>query len=151
MGTRADFYLGTGANAEWLGSIAYDGYRIHEAEEAWAAAEGRNADDKKACWAIKSATTAPAYRAAVESLLSLNDDATHPEQGWPWPWEDSCTTDRSYCFDGEKTVPFAWGCPLQNEEDGNADEPPKAEWPNMKDRQNVTFGSRSGVMIIKAA
>lgn len=26
MGTRADFYVGTGANAEWLGSIAYDGH-----------------------------------------------------------------------------------------------------------------------------
>ena len=26
MGTRADFYIGRGAEAEWLGSIAWDGY-----------------------------------------------------------------------------------------------------------------------------
>jgi hypothetical protein len=26
MGTRADFYVGRGESAEWLGSIAYDGY-----------------------------------------------------------------------------------------------------------------------------
>ena len=27
MGTRADFYVGHGKDAEWLGSIAWDGYR----------------------------------------------------------------------------------------------------------------------------
>jgi hypothetical protein len=26
MGTRADFYVGRGGQAEWLGSIAWDGY-----------------------------------------------------------------------------------------------------------------------------
>ena len=26
MGTRADFYIGRGATAEWIGSIAWDGY-----------------------------------------------------------------------------------------------------------------------------
>jgi len=26
MGTRADFYVGIGPEAEWVGSIAYDGY-----------------------------------------------------------------------------------------------------------------------------
>lgn len=26
MGTRADFYVGRGESAEWLGSIAWDGY-----------------------------------------------------------------------------------------------------------------------------
>ena len=27
MGTRADFYMGTGTGAEWLGSVALDGYQ----------------------------------------------------------------------------------------------------------------------------
>jgi hypothetical protein len=26
MGTRADFYVGRGPDAEWLGSVAMDGY-----------------------------------------------------------------------------------------------------------------------------
>jgi len=26
MGTRADFYVGMGKDAEWLGSVAWDGY-----------------------------------------------------------------------------------------------------------------------------
>ena len=26
MGTRADFYIGSGKDAEWLGSVAFDGY-----------------------------------------------------------------------------------------------------------------------------
>jgi hypothetical protein len=26
MGTRADFYIGRGTEAEWLGSVAWDGY-----------------------------------------------------------------------------------------------------------------------------
>ena len=26
MGTRADFYIGKGTDAEWLGSIAWNGY-----------------------------------------------------------------------------------------------------------------------------
>ncbi len=26
MGTRADFYIGRGEKAEWLGSVAWDGY-----------------------------------------------------------------------------------------------------------------------------
>lgn len=29
MGTRADFYVGQ----EWLGSLAFDGYRIHQMTE----------------------------------------------------------------------------------------------------------------------
>ena len=26
MGSRADFYIGEGTEAEWLGSVAWDGY-----------------------------------------------------------------------------------------------------------------------------
>ena len=42
MGTRADFYAGR----EWLGSLGYDGYRIHEMDEAHAA----KSEDNGYCW-----------------------------------------------------------------------------------------------------
>jgi integrase len=30
-----------------------------------------------------------AFRKAVKEFFAGRDDATLPEQGWPWPWEDS--------------------------------------------------------------
>jgi len=33
MGTRADFYIGPPSHTAWIGSIAYDGYRIHDLDE----------------------------------------------------------------------------------------------------------------------
>jgi len=130
MGTRADFYVGTGKDAKWLGSIAFDGYRIEKMEALDAC---RNADCA-ACYGIKMATTENDFRQAVATLLDLNDDATKPAQGWPWPWEDSKTTDYAYAFvDGACRV-FYWG--------------KGAEWPDMSDRQNVTYGRRSGTIIL---
>lgn len=128
MGTRADFYVGAGTHAEWLGSIAFDGYRIAEMKEKHAA---QNADNA-ACWQIKSASSEYDFREGVTSLLKLNDDATTPDQGWPWPWEDSRTTDYAYAFvDG--ACKWDW----DNE-----------KWPNMKDRQKITFGKRSGTIVL---
>lgn len=126
MGTRADFYIGTGKSAEWLGSIAYDGYCIDEAEQE------RTGD--AVCWAIKTSTTPEAFRESVAKLLAMRDDATTPDQGWPWPWTDSNTTDYVYAFvDGI--------CKTFNE---------NAEWPDMTSRQNVTLGHRSGLLILAA-
>lgn len=130
MGTRADFYVGTGPDADWLGSIAYDGYRIDEMKEA----DADRGDDNRACWTIKSATNETGFRKAVAALLALNDDATLPEQGWPWPWNDSTTTDYAYAFVDGACKAFPWG--------------KGASWPDMTARQNVTFGQRSGVMIL---
>lgn len=131
MGTRADFYIGTGDKAEWLGSLGFDGYRIDEMKEKHAAGSPDNA----ACWQIKSANTEADYRAAVEKLLSLNDDATLPKQGWPWPWDDSHTTDYAYSFVDGACKTFPWG--------------KGAEWPNMKDRKNLTLGQRSGLLVLR--
>jgi hypothetical protein len=130
MGTRADFYIGTGADAEWLGSIALDGYRIDEMKK-------KHADktmDNAACWQIKSAKNDADYRSAVASLLQLNDDATFPEQGWPWPWNDSRTTDYAYAFVDGTCKTFPWG--------------KGAEWPDMTERKNMTLGKRSGLIVI---
>jgi hypothetical protein len=76
MGTRADFYAGRGKDAEWLGSIAWDGQDIPD--------EIRYAHDEVM------------FRREVAEFLSGRDDSTVPEKGWPWPWNTSATTDCSY-------------------------------------------------------
>lgn len=136
MGTRADFYVGRGKQAEWLGSVAFDGHpdtRLPELE----------------------ATDEAGYRACVEKILSSEDHATRPDQGWPWPWDDSSGSDYAYAFDGGVFVCCfggPWVTPseaLLDEEAREALEPgPKAVFPDMSARKNVTFGRRSGLLII---
>lgn len=133
MGTRADFYVGRGNDAEWLGSIAYDGYPDGIPED------------------LLNATTEDEFRNSV-AAMSTWDDWTRPEDGWPWPWEDSRTTDYAYAFDlDEKRVLASsfggkWFHPASEEEDD--DKKPEAIFPNMKDRQKITFGPRSGIMVL---
>ena len=144
MGTRADFYVGRGANAEWLGSVAWDGYPDN--------------DDYDLIFA--SAEERP-FRLSVNELLGRRDDGTMPEHGWPWPWEDSTTTDWAYTFDGGEIYASYFGAPwvpvsqyLQfNDEQQEAyrDSAPAdggIEHPNMKAVQDVNFGRRSGVTIM---
>src|SRR6266446_6472207 len=80
MGTRADFYVGRGKQAEWLGSIAWDGY------------------PKAIALDVLNARSEDEFREAVVHFLTPREDATAPDMGWPWPWEDSGTTDFSYAF-----------------------------------------------------
>lgn len=140
MGTRADFYVGRGTEAEWLGSIAWDGHPESIADP------------------VKQAATEEAFRAAVAAFL-VRKDATHPADGWPWPWNDSGTTDYAYAFDGGKVYGSCFGrawfdptiAPKDEDEDGPADEAdeeaPGAVFPNMEDRKAVAWGARSGVMV----
>ncbi|AMV31300.1 hypothetical protein VN12_04230 [Pirellula sp. SH-Sr6A] len=129
MGTRADFYIGTGENAEWLGSVAWDGYEWQEDND---------------CPLMKAATEQE-FREAVAAIAVKRKDWTSPQQGWPWPWDNSFTTDRAYAFCDGKTQCFEFGeLPSENEEDDLAK---TVGWPNMKDRKNVTMGPRSGIML----
>ena len=128
MGTRADFYIGTGLNAEWLGSVAYDGYKWQEDPNC----------------ALMQAKTEGEFRKAVADI-SDRDDWTAPEQGWPWPWKDSCTTDRQYAFVDGKTQAFSFGRPIPQSED--EEQPDKVPWPDMSQRKNITLGARSGLMV----
>lgn len=141
MGTRADFYVGK----EWLGSLAFDGYRVHEMEEKHATKD----DDCRYCWQIKTATSEADFRSAVAGLLHVNDDATTPDQGWPWPWNDSRTTDRAYIFDGAVTKCYAWGKEIIGDGDDDDDGPePSDGWPDMTGNQNVVVGTpRDGVIL----
>lgn len=123
--------MGRGKTAEWLGSIALDGYP--EAMDL----------------AILEATT-EADREAVEHFLKSREDATPAAQGWPWPWENSNTTDYAYAWE----EPRVWGTcfghgwwPALHEPKDNRDEPKTIEWPDVKRRQ-VADGKRSGIFIL---
>lgn len=141
MGTRADFYAGKGKDAEWLGSIAWDGMDI----------SGH----------IRAAKTEDIYRKAVEVFLASRDDATLPKNGWPWPWNDSGTSDCSYWFfegkcweaEGKRYVPARGKRPDVDDEekyDAWVEAHERIEYPDMSSRKNVDFGKRSGLIIIGA-
>ena len=133
MGTRADFYVGKGENAEWLGSIAWDGYPKGIPEE------------------ILKAKSEEEYRKNVEAFLGKREDGTLSAQGWPWPWEDSGTTDYAYAFDNGDVYACSFGIkwfrPLEEKEPESDVE--EAIFPNMKNKQRVAMGDRSGIIVIQ--
>jgi len=140
MGTRADFYIGRGEQAEWLGSIAWDGHPDGIAES------------------VLQAKDEQIYRAAVQCFLEGRDDRSLPADGWPWPWEDSHTTDYAYTFAGGSV----WGCNAGKWWDATQEEPAlddeavnewdaldDAVFPNMADRKRrPLFGPHSGVIVL---
>lgn len=134
MGTRADFYVGKGESAEWIGSIAWDGYPAGISN------------------AVLKATGEEEFRSAVDAFFKHDrDDVTLPADGWPWPWSDSHTTDYAYCFDGGAVHTFCFGrevLPDQPEDDDDTSSHPKAPFPDMSARKNVTLGKRSGVIVV---
>lgn len=133
MGTRADFYVGRGKTAEWIGSVAWDGYP---------GGFDRNG--------LMDATDEEGFRAAVAAELASREDATTVDKGWPWPWNDSHTTDYAYAFDGGAVHGSAFGSSWfdpRKEEPEDLDEH-VAEFPSMADRKAMTMGVRSGVMVI---
>lgn len=144
MGTRADFYVGRGAEAEWLGSIAWDGHPCSVFEDAPELFAGPPLTESE-------------WRSWVAGYLAGRRDGTKPEMGWPWPWEDSRTTDYAYAYDG-KVHGSSFGAPWfvvdPEAEDWGEPEWEKTEkvaFPDMTARQNVNFGARSGAMFISLA
>ena len=135
MGTRADFYVGKGKDAEWLGSIAWDGHP-------------ESIPDTLRC-----ATTEALFRAQVAKFFAGRDDVTTPDMGWPWPWEDSRLTDYSYAFADGSVSASAFGNQWFDAEgpEPEDDTGPKLDtFPDMSARKNVTFGKRSGLLILRA-
>lgn len=146
MGTRADFYIGRGETAEWLGSTAWDGYP-----------DGFNDTAGKP---MLTATTEDGFRAAVKEVFAARNDVTTPEMGWPWPWNNSATTDYAYAFDGGKVYASRFGrewfaIDIDAEyygDDPDADGERSAVFPDMSDRKNVRHaGPASGLMVIGVA
>lgn len=144
MGTRVDFYSGRGEEAEWLGSYPFDGFpgSVFDVENTFAAP-----------------TTDEQWRAWVTNWLTDSehgDRSTLPEMGWPWPWETSATTDYAYAWDEGvvygssfghewfRVDPAAENFGEPEEDDGDK----SAVFPNMAHRRDVTYGPRSGLIII---
>lgn len=129
MGTRADFYVGIDSNAEWLGSVAWDGYPQNFEE-------------------ILQVTAEEAYRSAVEAEFASREDATRPADGWPWPWSDSSITDYAYAYtDGGVLINHGDGWRRGDEETSEVVAP--SNFPDMSSRQNVTFGPRGGILLVR--
>lgn len=125
MGTRADFYVGVGQSAEWIGSVAYDG--------DWWTENRRHADA-----ALIRARSVARFRTLVCAELASRSDATFPGMGWPWPWDSSALTDCVYAFvDGRVCVI-------------TGDDKALADFPNMrKPRDGFTIGPRSGALFFR--
>ncbi len=157
MGTRADFYVGRGKGMKYLGSIAWDGYPSGVSTEL-----------------LMSRTEAD-FKRNLKGFSLVRDDWSSPEEhGWPWPWDDSRLTDYVYAFDnGEVWISYVnspWfkasdiprdkdgklldGRPYYEwqeahiPEGGGKSSPNDKEFPDMKKIKRVTFGGRSGVVVI---
>lgn len=149
MGTRADFYIRKEKELTWLGSIAWDGYEIGN---------------------IGKAVSEKSYMSRLSKFLSERDDATYPKNGWPWPWKNSKLTDEIWVWDcdtnsiwrgwkdtgeySDCTTPYLFYKGYQQQGMGDnyeeVDVPNSEAWlmPDMSDKQNVTMGSRSGLLVI---
>ena len=137
MGTRADFYIGRGVGAEWLGSIAWDGYP-----------DGIPMN-------LLAAKDAAKFRRMVREFISKRDDGTKPKDGWPWPWNDSGTTDYAYAFDKGHVRASCfggnWFNPRRPRTDDGEPGSSNTVFPNMKDcKRRPIFGAHSGVIVITA-
>lgn len=151
MGTRADFYIGRGENAEWLGSTAWDGYP--EGISLCTGERDRFGSKKREDWPADAhlfqATTEQDFRARLDRYFLHRDDVTRPADGWPWPWDNSATTDCAYAFDDGKVWLSWFGEPwldvfaeLQRSDDEERKDAdgPRAVFPDMSARKNVQYG-----------
>lgn len=137
MGTRADFYIKKAEQPElvWLGSIAWDGYPdgIEEPNVLEAKTEGE-------------------YLKLLTEFFSKRKDLTLPERGWPWPWDNSKTTDYAYCFHDGTVSANCFGHGWYDPSD-ESDEPVITwghPYPDMKSRKNVRMDEGSGLIVIRA-
>lgn len=82
MGTRADYYIKSKNNKlKWIGSTGWDGYP-----------EGMELS-------LLRSNSLEVFQSEFKKHIETRDDFTSPKDGWPWPWDDSRTTDYAYIFD----------------------------------------------------
>lgn len=136
MGTRADFYIGRGKQAEWLGSIAMDGNPCGWPEK------------------VILANNEDGYRRLVAEIIEETSHGTPPAFGWPWPWNDSGTSDYAYAYADGVVWASCFGSDwfvATHEPEDIEDWPETATFPDMSARKNVTLGSRSGMFVFTEA
>lgn len=123
MGTRADLWVRRGDNKlepqDWIGSIAWDGYPSGLPDD------------------VLKAKTEREFRDRVAAMAAGRDDWTKPEDGWPWPWEDSNTTDYAYVFECGRVMAFNFRWFPADEPEPDADDEEEeleehGEFPNME-------------------
>lgn len=147
MGTRVDFYVGRGEQAEWLGSYPFDGYP-----------EGVFGDHADMSLFREPGPTEAEWRHWVASFLANGEaKSTTPDMGWPWPWETSATTDYAYAWDDAaiygscfghkwfKVDPTADGFGQEDDDSGVK----SAVFPDMTARKATTLGPRSGLIVFE--
>ena len=140
MGTRADFYIGRGMDAKWVGSIAWDGYPEGIQPKNGRFQKGRHLFD---------ATSEKLFTKRLGKFFDGRNDVSRPSDGWPWPWEDSRTTDYAYALDEGKVWASCFGGEWFDPHDEEPESDSKvAVFPNMKSMQRVTLGQRSGLIVI---
>ena len=96
------------------------------------------------------------FREAVTSAVRWRDDFTKPEDGWPWAWKDSNTTDYAYAIDDGTVYASCFGRPwfVVDPEADNYGEPEKfagkegQEFPDMSERMNVRYDQGSGLIVM---
>lgn len=141
MGTRADYYVCTGdgpEGLEWIGSTAYDGH------PEWF---GRFAPGARA-------RTESGFRRAVAKRCRA-EDGTTPDMGWPWPWDDSTTTDYAYIFNGHRVFFSNFGRRLLTLDEvingaDDGDEKLKDFFPDMSAKRAIAApgSNRSGILVV---
>lgn len=152
MGTRGDFYIGRGKDAEWLGSTAWDSY------------PGGLDEESDVSRTMLRATTEEQFREGVAKMAKVRDDFTPASNGWPWPWDDSATTDYAFAFEDGKVFASGFGRPWfevdpesdhygepvdPDDEHEPATQGPKPVFPNMRERKNVRLDGGSGLIVLR--
>lgn len=144
MGTRADFYVGKGKDATWIGSVGEDGNPQAVAE----------------LMSISPGITISSEDDWVESVavvFAQHPEHTVPERGWPWPWDNSSGTDYTYTLDEGQVWVSCYGCPWRPLEyainspvefDRFSDLDHRSlEFPDMSKIKNVRWDSGNAPMI----
>jgi hypothetical protein len=99
---------------------------------------------------LKDSKDENSFRSNLHEFLSKRKDVTFPHEGWPWPWDNSCTTDYTYAFDEGEVFASCFGSAwFKVNESVSGTETKGAFFPDMKHRKNVAKGSeKSGIFIV---
>lgn len=148
MGTRCDFYvMDESKKLEWVGSYGWDGNPSGVPKDI-------NFDkiDREDNFIYN-----------VKTFLKEHEGYIVGKDGWPWPWDNSCTTDYTYIFYKGKIYVSNYGSKLieyndylkyeEDIDDENEEVLSKIiisldiKFPDMSKIKNVDLGKSSGTMV----